>query len=506
MRKILASSLAAACALGALALPAPAAANEVHWVHLFKPIAENVSQFGVEGERLLYNRHNAWLVLRDLRTGATDEIANSDGAMGIKLTGNWAAYEESTSFEGWKLKLHNLVTNEKSVIGEKTHWYFMAEDQFLYAQPNPEANHTAFWLRHLESGEEREVLRFEGDQLRNNQVGFDGRFITFMEAPDGLWAGQKETTLIAHDLTDEQRRTLHVDARVTHSDLDQGRLLYVLERSPIGARQSFEIRLWDIAAGTDRLVKAGHVDYAPPVVALQGSRAAWVPQTIEADRLHLHDLVSGAERTLPVRPGTNRLWLSDRHAFIFSGGNTLMAELDPVPAEPKPAEPRPGEPTEPVFYTVKPGETLWQIASRYGLPVVELVRANNMLTPDWIYPGQSLFLPYPVSPRHEMHVVKAGETMASIAVQYRTTVSGIMKLYGTASEAIHTGQRLRVNRGPVLSDSVWPYQAYAVMPGDTLWNVSHRTGFALDRLLHANSWQKPAPLKIGQTLIVPWDR
>ena len=44
-------------------------------------------------------------------------------------------------------------------------------------------------------------------------------------------------------------------------------------------------------------------------------------------------------------------------------------------------------------YTVRSGETLWDIADRLGVSVANLIRQNGLRDPDSIYPGQKLYLP-----------------------------------------------------------------------------------------------------------------
>src|SRR5690242_8725094 len=46
-----------------------------------------------------------------------------------------------------------------------------------------------------------------------------------------------------------------------------------------------------------------------------------------------------------------------------------------------------------LVYTVKGGDTLFRIATRFGLTVNDLVRANNVADPTVIYSGQQLIIP-----------------------------------------------------------------------------------------------------------------
>ena len=58
---------------------------------------------------------------------------------------------------------------------------------------------------------------------------------------------------------------------------------------------------------------------------------------------------------------------------------------------PAPGPPASGSST----YTVRPGDTLWSISRRTGVPVESLVQANRLADPRRIRPGQRLVLPGP---------------------------------------------------------------------------------------------------------------
>jgi len=53
-------------------------------------------------------------------------------------------------------------------------------------------------------------------------------------------------------------------------------------------------------------------------------------------------------------------------------------------------------------YIVQPGDTLFSIASRFGVTVDAILRANNLTSANYIYLGQSLIIPigggYPYPP------------------------------------------------------------------------------------------------------------
>ncbi|QQE73000.1 LysM peptidoglycan-binding domain-containing protein [Brevibacillus composti] len=44
-------------------------------------------------------------------------------------------------------------------------------------------------------------------------------------------------------------------------------------------------------------------------------------------------------------------------------------------------------------YVVQPGDTLNAIAARFGVPVQELIRVNNIPAPYYIYIGQNIYVP-----------------------------------------------------------------------------------------------------------------
>lgn len=105
-------------------------------------------------------------------------------------------------------------------------------------------------------------------------------------------------------------------------------------------------------------------------------------------------------------------------------------------------------------HVVKKGETLASIAKKYGVSVANLKKWNNLKS-DQIRIGQRLKLQGTLSsssatassssstPRY--HTVKSGETLGSIARKYGVSVANLKKWNNLKSDQIRVNQRLRVS-------------------------------------------------------------
>lgn len=118
-------------------------------------------------------------------------------------------------------------------------------------------------------------------------------------------------------------------------------------------------------------------------------------------------------------------------------------------------------------HVVQRGETLSGIAARYGTTVRQLVEANGLRSPHQIVAGRGLTLPgtaarasgaaeAPAPANRSRHLVRAGETLTSIARRHGVSLSDLARWNGiTRNNVVYAGTSLVLyDPGPLSSRSI----------------------------------------------------
>jgi LysM repeat protein len=103
------------------------------------------------------------------------------------------------------------------------------------------------------------------------------------------------------------------------------------------------------------------------------------------------------------------------------------------------------------IYTVKSGDSLSEIAAKYGTTYQNLAKYNNISNPNLIKVGQQIKIPSDkvtttttTSP-NKVYVVKRGDTLSSIATKYGTTYQELAKYNGISNpNIISVGQQIKI--------------------------------------------------------------
>lgn len=178
----------------------------------------------------------------------------------------------------------------------------------------------------------------------------------------------------------------------------------------------------------------------------------------------------------------------------------------------------------PARYTVKAGDTVSSIASKFGLSVVDVLTWNALGWRSVIYPGQTLALVAPTSATPastrpatsaaKSHTVVAGDTLFNIARKYDTSLNAILKANGLSRDSIiYPGQKISVsgastpapdNPAPATSAPATPAagKTHTVVAGDTLFALAKKYDTTVTALLAANGLGSSSIIYPGQSLTV----
>lgn len=222
-----------------------------------------------------------------------------------------------------------------------------------------------------------------------------------------------------------------------------------------------------------------------------------VPNSTPNYRCDLHQFTSngklaGYGGVLDLNQLTGSLGLG-----FFTGEETYVAptvvEQTPVPVATKRSA------TNGV-YSVVSGDTLGAIASDFGVTVDNLKAWNNIVNANLIQVGQRVSVTAPVvTTSYSNYTVKSGDSLEAIANSYKTTVDAIVKANNIVNKnLIYPGQTLRIIGASASSNQSY----YTVKSGDSLAVIASKFGTTVDTLVKLNSIKNKNLIYPGQSLKV----
>ena len=164
-----------------------------------------------------------------------------------------------------------------------------------------------------------------------------------------------------------------------------------------------------------------------------------------------------------------------------------------------PSEEEPPEIGDFIVYTVSGGDNLYKIATKYNLTVDDLVNYNDLATTN-LSIGQQLLIPVQKTNETQTYIVKSGDTLYSIASKYGISVNTLKNYNNLTTNALSIGQKLNI---PVTSEQPSSnYLDYVVKKGDSLYSIASKYNTSVSDIMKINNLNTSL-LNIGMVLKIP---
>lgn len=193
------------------------------------------------------------------------------------------------------------------------------------------------------------------------------------------------------------------------------------------------------------------------------------------------DTRSGQDSSQETQESSESSRSTGQITFRDADGNRRLVAMEDLP-----------EAARPKTHRVRSGENIWTIAEDYEVSAASL-RVWNRLRTDSLTVGQRLYVSNPAFVP-EIHSVKAEEDLASIAVEYETTVDNLRDW-----NKLEEGAEVQVGDILIVSDP--NPDTHTVEPGESLEAVADQYNITVEALREWNHLPEETDLVNG-TLIV----
>ena len=153
------------------------------------------------------------------------------------------------------------------------------------------------------------------------------------------------------------------------------------------------------------------------------------------------------------------------------------------------------------YYAIRPGDSWWSIANRFGMDMYQLAQLNSMSINNVIHPGQKIKVKGTIkngakpvkNTNTSFYVVKPGDSWWSIAAKHGLSMYALASRNGkTIYTVIHPGDKLTVSGQTT--------RIYTVKSGDTLSAIANKLGTSVNSLASRNHISNINWIYAGQRL------
>lgn len=291
------------------------------------------------------------------------------------------------------------------------------------------------------------------------------------------------SNLVLQELAKEGQKIRKAYQRRLPSDTSKD--YYFMQRNTgITEPITVEYGFLDTEADANKL-KNNYIDYAEAVV-----RAV----------LNYIGYTEGTENTYTVKKGDSLYSIAKKYntsveelkaANNLSSNLLTIGQVLVIPETEK-------QPEDYTIYTVQKGDTLYGIANKYNTTVDKIVEYNNLPSTSLVI-GQQILIPnvYTESNKYDTYIVEKGDSLYKIANEYDTTVTELMEINNLSSNLLSIGQKLLVPK----KESSNEFE-YIVKAGDSLYSIANKYNTTVDKIKNLNNLSNNL-LSIGQIIKLP---
>jgi LysM repeat protein len=156
------------------------------------------------------------------------------------------------------------------------------------------------------------------------------------------------------------------------------------------------------------------------------------------------------------------------------------------------------------YYTIREGDSIYNIAQRYGIPLNLLLEANQVANPYDLKVGQEICIPNvpPGCPFGTLVTIQEGTRLSDILISYNLSLNELREVNPNFNpEIIVPGTELCIPPEPFIECPPGTTREYVIQVGDSLSSVAAANNMTPSRLLIANPHLRPANFLIAGTRV-----
>ena len=169
------------------------------------------------------------------------------------------------------------------------------------------------------------------------------------------------------------------------------------------------------------------------------------------------------------------------------------------------------DPPKTIPYVVKPSDTFVKLARRFNTSLAAIFLCNPHIDHDFLRVGQRIDIPRQQlsssCPEGNQYTVRPGDTLHEIARLFNISINDLLDANPEIDpDRLFVGKIICVPLSPSQDQCPEGSIPYVVQAGDNFYSIAQRATTTVEALVQANPGLNPNELYVGQQICVPIPR